>query len=150
MWLFYSCFVMLPCTNLLNPPPPPPAHALFHVWRRICNNTCGLVIALVHLKAVFIAAKGVNVFFLLYFFLCWTQKQLPEVLSKFPVRGVRGYLYTLSLSTHAEPCSCFLWIVWSIGSNTQAHMFRKAKEKGFLKTSLISVLFPVGSMVCNL
>lgn len=89
---------MFPLHQLVGTPTTPTfMHFSMFGERLICNDVCTLVIVLVHLKAVFIflSAECGNVFFILFFFfffLRWARKQLPEVLSKLPVREVRGYL----------------------------------------------------------
>lgn len=122
-WRF-CCFVMFPSLKLVGPP-----FALFRLWRK--NNACPRVIVLVHLKTVYFPRRWTCklVFASFLFFMCWSREQLPEVLSKLPVREVRGYLWTLSLSTNTGPCSCFLWRLCSFGSSTLVHMFRKAREE---------------------
>lgn len=80
--------------------------------------------------------------------LCFVRRsweQLPEVLSKLPVWEVRGYLWTLPLSNHTGPCSCFLWWLWIPLKHT--HMFwdfRKATKSIKATGRIVSakMLFP--------
>lgn len=149
MWLFY-CFVMFPCTNLLEPPPSP--HALFHVWKKEDLQWY------VHSSDCACAPESC-----VYFPRCWTCKLVFSSLlffcagpkSNFP-RFFPSFLPEKSevicklcpfqpTQNHAAVSSEYCG---ALARTRKCTCSGKPKEKGFLKITFSSVMFPFGLM-CN-